>query len=384
MRPFHPHGRAVEPVVITHERPVVVQILAGEIERRAVVSPRDRHCLLDDVARLVKLAGVIEPRSAPRKQRTPGAPADAVPRVVARAARRGVGFHAEAALAVPGLQRDEMVDVVERGGGAQREMRCAGVAGLGRDHDDALPRAGAVDRPRSRTLQDLYRLDVVGVQVHRPVRHHRAFARVAAVVRIEVRSRLGRVVNRHAIHNDERLVVAHDRANATDLDERRRTGITRLRADEHVRGLRRQSFDDILLVALDDLVRGNVVPHAPEFLGRAGRARARHHDFTELQRVRGEIEILLHDSRLERHLNSRRLVPKAACDDGDGLPRLRTSAGDHDRVAAIIPRVCSQPERGNDDFRVPDRRAHRHDPTAQGDRLLRRRPVRRRSTHSNR
>src|SRR5207247_2416384 len=97
------------------------------------------------------------------------------------------------------------------------------------------------------------------------------------------------------------------------------TGMTRARADEHVRGRRRQRFDDILLVALDDLVRGNVVPHAPEFLGRAGRARARHHYFTELQRVRGEIEILLHDSRLERHLNSRRLVPKAACDDGAGL-----------------------------------------------------------------
>src|SRR5712692_4509079 len=109
-------------------------------------------------------------------------------------------------------------------------MRRTGAAGLRGDQYDALARAGAVDRPRSRARQDVQRLDVVGVQIHRPVRHHRAFARVAAVVRIEVRSRLGRVVNGNAIDHDEGLVVAHDRTDATDLDERRGTGITRLRA----------------------------------------------------------------------------------------------------------------------------------------------------------
>src|SRR5207245_9848941 len=98
VRTLDPDRVAVEPVVITHEHPIVVQIFTGQIEGGAVVSPGDRHRVLDDVARLVELVRVVEDGSARWKRRAPGAPADTVPRVIAGAPHRRVRVHAEAAL----------------------------------------------------------------------------------------------------------------------------------------------------------------------------------------------------------------------------------------------------------------------------------------------
>src|SRR5213082_3041262 len=106
-----------------------------------------------------------------------------------------------------------MVDVVEGGRGAEREACRAGATRLGGDEHDPGARARAVDGAGGRTLQDLHRLDVVRVQVHRPVRYDRAF-RLAELRRltapvvdaVEVRRGEGRVVHRHAVHDKERLV----------------------------------------------------------------------------------------------------------------------------------------------------------------------------------
>src|SRR5207237_2669605 len=146
VRPFHPHCRTVEPIMIPDERPVVIHVLAGEIERRPVGPARDRHPILHDVPGCIQLVGVIEHRSTSRKQRTPGAPTDAVSGVVTGASRRGVGLYTKATLTVLRLQVNEMVHVVERGGRAERDVGSTGVPGLCGDYYDTLPGTTAVDR----------------------------------------------------------------------------------------------------------------------------------------------------------------------------------------------------------------------------------------------
>ena len=183
-------------------------------------------------------------------------------------------------------------------------------------------------------------------------------------MRIEVRSRLGRVVDRQTVDNDERLVIADDRADAADLNEGGRAGVPRLRANEHVWRLRSERFHDVLLVALDDLVRSDAVPHVPEFLGRGTRARPRDYDFTELQRIGDEGEILLNDAGAQGDLYGGRLVAEPARNECDRLSRLGARAGNHNRIAAIIPRGRSEPERWDNDLGVPDRSTRRGHSTA--------------------
>ena len=219
VRPFHAHGRPLVPVLVTDKCAIVVHVLARQIKRRAIGPTGDRHGVLNHVPRLVQLVGVIVGAQPRWQGRTPGATTDTIAWVVASTTRRRIGLHAEAALPIRPLQPYEMVHVVERRGRAQRETRRAGAAGLRRDQDDALARARAVDRTRSSAFHDLHVLDVVRVQVHRPVRDDGAFARVPAVVRVEARRRRCRIVDGHAVHHDERLVIPDERADAADLDE---------------------------------------------------------------------------------------------------------------------------------------------------------------------
>src|SRR6184192_4257816 len=101
-----------------------------------------------------------------------------------------------------------MVEVVEGGRGAEREACRARATRLGRDEHDPGARTRAVDGTRGRPLQDLYRLDVVRVQVDRAVRHDRPFRLAelgglptAVVDAVEVRGGEGRIVHRHAVHD---------------------------------------------------------------------------------------------------------------------------------------------------------------------------------------
>src|SRR2546422_738735 len=233
-----------------------------------------------------------------------------------------------------------MADVVERRGGAVREARRAGAARLRRDQHDALAGARAIDRARGRALQDLDVLDVVGVQVDGAILHHGALTRVTTVVRVEARRRNSRVVDRHAIHHEQRLVVSDDRANAADLNERRCAGIAGLAGDLDVRGLGGERLDDVLLVAALDLVRRDSVADVAELLGRRRRAGAGHHYLTELQRVGGEREVLGDEPFGELHGDRLRLVAEAA---RGHLHRLARGARGRQRTSGCDPAQTARP-----------------------------------------
>src|SRR6266496_1484140 len=84
VRPLEPNSRTTEPVVVPDEHAVVVEVFTRQVERGAVVAAGNRHGDLGDVTGLVQLAGVVEYGEASGERSTPRAPADAVPRVVAR------------------------------------------------------------------------------------------------------------------------------------------------------------------------------------------------------------------------------------------------------------------------------------------------------------
>src|SRR5213592_2973572 len=95
-----------------------------------------------------------------------GAPAGAAGEVTG--ARRAVAV-ARGCSAQPlrprALQRIGAVEVVGGDRAAERVVGRAGFTVLGRDQHDALAGARTVDGRRGRTLEDLDRLDVVGVDV---------------------------------------------------------------------------------------------------------------------------------------------------------------------------------------------------------------------------
>ena len=249
-----------------------------------------------------------------------------------------------------------MADVVERRGGAVREARRPGAARLGGDQHHALPGARAVDRARGRALQDLDVLDVVGVQVDGAVLHDRALTRVAAVVGIEARRRHRLVVDRHAVHDEQGLAVADDRADAADLDERRRAGIAGLAGDLYVRRLGGQRLDDIVLVAVLDLVGRDGIADVAELLGRRRRARAGDDQFAELQRVGGEREVLGDQPLGELQRDRLRLVAEPARGHLHRLAR-DTRTRDEDGVPPIVACHRADAEAGNGQLRIRERSA---------------------------
>src|SRR5262249_52556770 len=88
----------------------------------------------------------------------------------------------------------------------------------GRDDDDAVGTACAVDRRRGRVLQDFDRLDVVRVQGGERIRRHCGGGVAAAVARILI---VRIVLDREAVDDVERLVVAVDGGAATNTNGQR-------------------------------------------------------------------------------------------------------------------------------------------------------------------
>ncbi len=269
-----------------------------------------------------------------RDRRTPAAEAARLADVVARP-----GGHVEQPLAEAALERLLARDHVVRSGRAELVVRLPRAAVLRRDQDDAVRRAGAVDRRRGRAFENLDILDVVGIHVDHAVRGGRALelaavvlaahAAAARVDRIEVRRRDGRVVDRNAVDDEQRLRLAVERAQAADLNLRRRTRISGLLAHDDVGRLRRQRLDDVRLVGLLHEARVDLVAHVAELLDLHRRARAGHHDFAELKRIRFEDEVLRDRAGVQRDARGLGLVAHATRREGDGRSR-DTRAGDRE------------------------------------------------------
>ena len=114
--------------------------------------------------------------------------------------------------------------------GIQRELRSRRLPVLRRDDDDAVGAARAVDRRRRRVLQDLDRLDVVRIERGERVRRNGRRVVSAAVARVlSVRV----VLDREAVDDVERLVVAGHRRAAANADRERRAGRRRRLRHHH-------------------------------------------------------------------------------------------------------------------------------------------------------
>ena len=109
----------------------------------------------------------------------------------------------------------------EHGGDAEA-LVWAALAALRDDDDRAVRRARAVQCRGVRAFQHGDRLDVVRVDVRRRVADVVAAQRAAPVAIVARR----RVVDRNAVHDDQRLILAEDRAGAARDDARRAEWVT--------------------------------------------------------------------------------------------------------------------------------------------------------------
>ena len=279
--------RALIVVVRPDEDAAVVEIGAAQKERCPVVSAGHAEIVVGGVAGDVRLVGVIVDRCAGRLEIGPPAvAAEWIAHVVARRGIRNafrIGIDLEwiqtvVSLTVSGLQRIFVIEVIERDLALRGVPRRARLAALGSDEDDALPCTRAVERTGRRAFQDLDVLDVVRVDVRRPVLLRRSLdlARAQAVVWIEVRGRVAAVVDRHAVDDEERLAVPRrETARATYADVGSRAGLTARLGHLDVRRLPRKPFDDVRLVAARDRRRVDVVAHVAELFCRRRRSRSR-------------------------------------------------------------------------------------------------------------
>src|SRR6185437_9813477 len=204
-----------------------------------------------------------------------------------------------AAVTKLGLQRRTLRHVVERIVGTQRVPRLARKTFLGRDDHDAGTGARTVNGRRGRTFLHVDRRDVVGIDVRRAVRR-----RYTTGVRLGGH---GRVVDRHAVHDEQRLRITGDRLGSANADVRRRARVAGLRYDFYVRRLTGQRRDDVRLVGPGDQRRVHRVDRRTEAFARDARAFTGDDHFTEAQRVRAEREVLRQVAGTECDLNRLRL-----------------------------------------------------------------------------
>ena len=368
VRPFEAHGGAGEVVVRPDDHALLVVVVPREEERRAVVPAGHGEPVIQRVPHAVDVVRVVEYRRPRRDRRPPRAPADAGAGLVALAvhehtrrvaARERIGMYAASALPETRLQRVGVVDVVERRGRPEAEVRRARAAGLGRDQNHAKRRARAVDRARRRPLQDLHRLDVVRIDVSRAVRLNGPLGLAAGgdgpapvVGSVEVRRRERGVVDRHAIDHEQRLVGPEDRADAPDVDERARARVTRLLQHGDVGCLSRERLHNVRLACLLDQIRRHVVAHVAQLLRFSRGPGAGHDHFAELQRVGREHEVVRHAARGEGDLGALRLVAQASRGHRHGLAR-DAGAGHDDRVTTVVFAQRAQPHGRNRDFDLP-------------------------------
>ena len=300
---IEPHRRPRIEVVRAGEDSPVAQVRTRQVERRPVIATRDGQRVLRLVAGDIGLVRVVVRCRARRNRGAPAGAAEEVAHagraVAAHGAERGIARHeSEGSLAPRALQRIGAGDVVGRDRAAERVAGRAGGAVLGRDEHHPLARARAVDGRGGRTLQNLHRLDVAGVDIRGPVglRGPLDRARGEAVGRVEVGGREGRVVDRHAVHHEQRLGAAGvGEAHGTlppDRDVGARARLAARRRHGDVGGFGGERLDHVPFVAALDEIGADVVAHVAELLGRRGGTGARHNDLAELQWVRREHEVL--------------------------------------------------------------------------------------------
>ena len=196
-------------------------------------------------------------------------------RAEAAASRRAVHWIATRTLAVVGLQRNGVADVIDRVVAGQGILGRAGVTRFRGDHDDALAGGCTIDGCGGGALQYLDRLNVIWVDVGGAVGRHRA-----AGVRC---GRKRRVVHRDSIDDEQRLAGRLDGAVASDLYVRRGARLSGLRRNDDVWRLGSQRVDDVGLVALPNQSRVDAVAYIPQLFRGARCSGAGYDDLTQLK-----------------------------------------------------------------------------------------------------
>jgi hypothetical protein len=375
MGAVQPDRNALVVIIGTGEDAVVPEILTGQVEKGAVGAAGDRQVVIGGEAGPVSLIGVIEDRLAGDGQ--VGAPApEAGPAGVELGApqRRR---HTAQTLAEPGLEWVFAGYVIDAHRTAQGVPSGARGSLLGGDQHDALSGPGAVDGCGGRALQDLDRLDIVGVHVSRPIGLGGALdlARSKPLDQVEIGGGEAGVVDRHPIHHEERLRLSGpgqaDGALPPDRHIRRGARLAARLGDVDVGCLGRERLHYVGLIGALDLLAGNVVPHCPELLGLGDGARPGDDDFAELQRIGLQGEVLVDRPFAQRDLHRLGLVADSARGKRNGLS-LDPGGRDQDRVLPVCPGGRPQPE-GWDRYRGSGERLSRVvvDLAGYRDRLLR-------------
>ena len=336
MGTVEPEGNAPVAVVVADDDAAVVVVLAREIERGAFATAGHGQGIVRLVAVLEHLGGVIEGRGS-RSQQRPPAPrfAESDP-AIGRASRDAGRRCAPSPQPVLVLEIREIGVLIDREGRAEGIAGRAGTALLRRNQDDARAGTRAVHRARGRALQHFHVLDVVGIDIDGPVRRRRAAVERAGY-RVVVADG---IVDRYAVHHDERLaILSADGCQAADLDERRCAWLSRRRSHGDVGSLGGKTVDQVLLAAPDDLRRVDRASHRAKLLHFGDPAQAGDDDLTELERIgfEGEIEGLFDPGQQdasgagfvsdEPRGHAHRVAGEARRRQRDGVPAVRPGGG---------------------------------------------------------
>ena len=128
---------------------------------------------------------------------------------------------------VRGLQRILAVDVVDVQIRRKRVARRTCAATFRCDQDDTVGGALPINGGRSGALQNFDAFNICGIHVNEAVRRDGAAGR-----------RLRRVIDRHAVDDEQRLTVTLQRFQAANGDRRARARLARARGDGHARRFR--------------------------------------------------------------------------------------------------------------------------------------------------
>ena len=227
---------------------------------------------------------------------------------------------------------------------------------LGRDQHHAVCGAGAVDGGCRRALEDVDRLDVVRIYVRRAILGD--FSTAAGLV--ERQRQVGGdvvVVDRLTVDDEQRLVGAENRRRSTNFDGASRARLAALRADLDVGGFSRQGVDDVLwLRRAPDERAVDGVDDVAQPRTDARRARARHHDFLEVERITRKHEIECYLPCIQRDRRAPRRVA-----DQTSRERYRLAGGTSRRngkaVTARLVGLRAEAHAFEEDGRIRDRYA---------------------------
>ena len=238
----------------------------------------------------------------------------------------------------------------ERGGDAETLVGGA-LPALGRVHDRAVGRARAVQRRRVWTLQHRYRCDVVGADIRRGVADVVTTERAAAVAAVRGRG----VVDRNAVDDDQRLVLAQNRARAADHDARRAERTRRARY-LHAGDFAAERRHHVVGGDVRQLCTGNGLRGEREAARLPFDAQRRHDDLGQLDGAFCERDVLLDGGAGESDGHRARLVADAT--DGE-LHGAAAARREHEAISAVVIRRGAHAQRGDTDDRAGERRAPR-------------------------